>query len=80
MRSIIVLKLHTRPAVDATKPFRALIFDSVFDLHRGVIVYVACVDGEIQRGQRITSFFTKKTYEVQEVGIARPEFTPSTKL
>lgn len=62
------------------KPFKALIFDSVYDLRRGAIIYVACTDGEIKRGDRVRSYFTKKSYEVQEVGIARPDFVPSNKL
>ncbi len=61
-------------------PFKGLIFDSVFDTHRGVIVYVACTDGQIKKGDKITSYFTKKSYEVQEVGLARPDFMPTNKL
>ena len=41
---------------------------------------MACFDGEIKKGDKVTSCFTKKTYEVQEVGIARPDFVPSEKL
>jgi len=66
--------------VEGKKPFRALVFDSVYDLHRGAIVYVACFDGEIKRGDKISSYFTNKTYEVQEVGIVQPEFVPVNKL
>jgi translation elongation factor EF-4 len=66
--------------VNAQKPYKALIFDSLYDLHRGAIIYVACFDGEIKKGDRITSFFSKKSYEVQEVGIARPHFQPTAKL
>jgi translation elongation factor EF-4 len=66
--------------VECKKPFRALVFDSVYDVHRGAIVYIACFDGEIKRGDKISSYFTNKTYEVQEVGIVRPEFVPVNKL
>ena len=70
-----------RPNSDGSKiPFKALIFDSVYDSHRGAIIYVAVSSGEIKRGDKITSFFTKKTYEVQEVGIARPNFVTTKKL
>lgn len=46
-------------------PFKALIFDSVYDTHRGAIIYVAVADGEIKKGDKVTSSFTKKSYEVQ---------------
>lgn len=68
------------PEVDENKTFKALIFDSVYDAHKGAIIYVACASGEIKRGDRITSYFTKKSYEVQQVGIARPNFVPTNKL
>jgi translation factor GUF1, mitochondrial len=61
-------------------PFKALVFDSSYDVHRGAIIYVACIDGEIQRGSRITSCFTKKTYEIQEVGIIRPNLVETSSL
>ena len=52
----------------------------MYHVHRGAIIYVACTDGKIQKGDRITSYFTKKSYEVQEVGIARPNFVPTNTL
>lgn len=75
----LFIVLH-RPIAELESPFKALIFDSVYDKHRGAIIYVACKNGEIKRGDRITSFHTKKSYEVQEVGIARPNFVPTKKL
>ena len=77
---LILFSSLLRPNVNINKLFKALIFETVFDLHKGVIVYVACSDGEIKKGDRITSYFTKKSYEVQEVGLARPDFCPSNKL
>lgn len=68
------------PNINKDKPFKSLVFDSFYDLRRGAIIYVACVDGEIKRGDKVKSFFNKKTYEVQEVGIARPDFIQTNKL
>ncbi|CAF0708288.1 unnamed protein product [Brachionus calyciflorus] len=68
------------PIVNYDKPFKSLVFDSVYDLRRGAIIYIACVDGEIKKGDKVKSFFTKKVYEVQEVGLARPDFRPSNKI
>ncbi len=70
----------SRPKTCEGRPFKALIFDSVYDHHRGAIIYVAISNGMIKKGDKITSFFTKKTYEVQEVGIARPNFVPTNML
>ncbi len=60
------------PPTGQTKaPLKALIFDSVFDYYRGTITYIRIVDGEIHKGDNITFFSNKKTYEVDEVGLLR---------
>jgi GTP-binding protein LepA len=61
-------------------PLRALIFDSVYDEFRGVIVYLRVVDGEIKRGARVQMLGLQKEYEVLELGTFRPEMTPSEAL
>lgn len=55
-----------------TDKLRALIFDSMFDTYRGVVVYVRIVDGQIRAGDAIKMYATTGTYEVKEVGIFRP--------
>lgn len=74
------LYFNLSPSINKDKPFKSLVFDSFYDLRRGAIIYVACVDGEIKRGDKVKSFFNKKVYEVQEVGIARPDFLTTNKL
>ncbi|RKY60628.1 MAG: elongation factor 4 [Candidatus Neomarinimicrobiota bacterium] len=51
-----------------TEPFRALIFDSIFDPFRGAIAYVRVFDGEIRTGDIIRFFTNSSSYEVAEVG------------
>ena len=51
---------------------RALLFDSWFDQHRGVICLVQIADGAVKQGDRIASWHQQKQYEVQEVGILQP--------
>jgi GTP-binding protein LepA len=55
-------------------PPRALIFDSVYDDYRGVIVYVRVVDGELRKGQKIRLMGNGKEYLITEMGklVPRP--------
>src|SRR3954452_11965203 len=54
------------------QPTRALIFDSIYDDYRGVIVYVRVVDGELRKGQRITLMGNQKEYQVPDLGKLMP--------
>ena len=56
------------PVGDATKPLRALIYDSYYDKYRGAIPSVRVVDGVIRKGTRITFGASESVYEVGEVG------------
>lgn len=57
------------PRGDINKPLRALIFDSMFDNYRGVIVNVRIFDGVLQEGDKILLIATQQSYEVEEVGV-----------
>ncbi|HLL87941.1 MAG TPA: GTP-binding protein, partial [Tepidisphaeraceae bacterium] len=48
-------------------PTRALIFDSLYDDYRGVIVYVRVVDGQIRKGQKIRLMGTDREYQISDV-------------
>jgi GTP-binding protein LepA len=54
------------------QPTRALIFDSIYDDYRGVIVYVRVVDGELRKGQRIRLMGNDKEYQVTDLGKLMP--------
>ncbi|MEO6694126.1 MAG: translation elongation factor 4 [Ignavibacteria bacterium] len=54
--------------IQADKPLRALIFDSKFDIYRGVVVYIRVFDGVIKEGDEIKLFFTGNTFVAEEVG------------
>jgi GTP-binding protein LepA len=56
----------------ADAPPRALIFDSVYDDYRGVIVYVRVIDGALVKGQRIRLMGTGREYQVTELGKLMP--------
>jgi GTP-binding protein LepA len=68
------------PKGDPAGPFRALIFDAVFDDYRGVIVYVRVVDGKIALREKIEMAATGARYEVLDIGTFRPKMTPGKVL
>ena len=57
------------PKGDPKAPLRALIYDSVFDAYRGVIVYVRVIDGTLKEKDKILFMATGQTYELDEVGV-----------
>ncbi len=57
-------------------PLRALVFDSVFDIYRGVITYVRVVDGSIRANDQILFAGSGQTTQVREVGIFSPDQKP----
>ncbi|MCX7826463.1 MAG: translation elongation factor 4, partial [Verrucomicrobiae bacterium] len=58
----------------------ALVFDSVFDPYRGVVVYVRVFGGEVGQGKQIKLMVSGHNYEVKEVGVFRPKPEPREKL
>ncbi len=64
--------------VDA--PPQALIFDSYFDMYRGVVVLVRLFEGSLNKGDRIRLFSTGKEYEIEEIGHLELKFSPQNKL
>ncbi len=61
-------------------PLRALIFDALYDEHRGVIVYVRVVDGTLPKNGKITFFQSEKTTGASEIGCFTPLMTPRNEL
>jgi GTP-binding protein LepA len=59
---------------------RALVFDSVYDDFRGVVVYVRVVDGTLSRGDRVRFMRTGFDCEIKEVGVFRPKHDPVSTL
>ncbi len=54
------------------EPLSCLIFDSTFDLYKGVIVYVRVINGYLRPGMKVKLMATDREYEVIEVGSFRP--------
>ncbi len=64
------------PAGDPDGSLRALIFDSVYDNYKGVVIYVRVFDGTVKVGDVIRLMNTGKRYEVTEVGVMAPGHVP----
>lgn len=62
------------PQNHASKPLRALIFDSEFNEYKGVVASIRIVDGEIKKGDKIYLMGTATKAEVLEVGFYTPKF------
>lgn len=69
------------PVGDVNAPLKALVFDSVYDQYRGVIVLMRVFDGSIRKGSRVKMMATGKEFDVVEVGIFGPgRFLPVDEL
>ena len=57
-----------------------MIFDSVYDVYRGVVTYVRVIDGHLSPRERILMMSTKAQHELLEIGVISPEPMPSEGL
>lgn len=62
-----------QPKGSLEKPFTGLIFDSMYDTHRGVVVFVRAMDGELKNREKIYMVGSKTEAESLEVGYFRPQ-------
>ncbi len=68
------------PEADKSNILRGLIFDSIFDEYRGVVVFVRLIDGQIKKGDKIKMLSNGKIANVLEVGIFKPDLLPIQEL
>lgn len=61
------------PTGDVTGPLKALVFDSVYDDYRGVVLSVRLFEGTVQPGDKIRMMNSGSEYEVTEVGVNSPK-------
>ena len=67
-----IVKLIPPPSGDPSAPLTALIFDSVYDPYKGVIIYFRVMDGTLKTGDTIRLMATGKQFEVVELGYLHP--------
>ncbi|MFJ7826846.1 translation elongation factor 4 [Psychrobacillus sp. NPDC096623] len=68
------------PTGDPNAPLKALIFDSLFDPYRGVIVYIRIMEGSVKPGDTIKMMSSGKEFEVVETGVFTPKTTQRSEL
>ncbi|MFH2109347.1 MAG: translation elongation factor 4 [Patescibacteria group bacterium] len=69
-----IVEVIPPPQGDLKKPFRALIFDSSFDEHLGVLASVRVVDGSLAVNEKIKFFKTNQSSSALKVGVMAPNF------
>jgi len=69
------------PTGDDNKPLSALIFDSIYDAYKGVIVFFRIMDGTVKAGDKVLMMATGAEYQVVEVGyFGAGQFFPCDEL
>lgn len=75
-----IVKYVPAPIGNIDAPLQALIFDSMYDSYRGVIVFVRVKEGSIKVGDKIRFMATNTEYEVLELGVRTPKELKLTSL
>ncbi|EHO74116.1 translation elongation factor 4 [Segatella maculosa] len=68
------------PVGDRKAPAQALIFDSIFNSFRGVIVLCKVLNGSIRKGEKVKFFNTDMEYNADEVGVLKMDMMPKPEL
>jgi len=68
------------PAGDPDQPARALVFDSLYDVYRGVVAYVRVVDGSLRKGEKLRMMASGTVSELEELGVFAPEAVATEQL
>ena len=68
-----VVEYVPAPSGDIEAPLKALIFDSIYDSYRGVVLKIRVIDGVVRPGDKIQMMSNGKTFDVTEVGVFSPK-------
>ena len=76
-----IVKKIPAPSGDVDGPLKAIIFDSIYDAYKGVIIFCRLFDGCVKKGTKIRMMATGAEVEVVEVGIfGAGQFIPQEEL
>jgi GTP-binding protein LepA len=78
LEAIVQRVPHPKGTVE--EPLKALIFDSMYDIYRGVMIFVRVLDGVVQKGTKMKFMATGKVFEVEEIGVFKPKMEKADKL
>lgn len=78
----VIVKRVPQPKGDKSAPLRALVFDSSYDQHKGVVALIRIVDGGLAKtkAQDVVFMGTNTKAEIVEVGTLTPKMTPTGEL
>ena len=68
------------PQANTALPLRALIFDSKYDVYKGVVAYIRVVDGEVRTNQKLKLMSSGLEVDTLEVGVFRPKMVAGESL
>ncbi len=75
----VIQKVPVPSNTDADS-LQALIFDSIYDEFRGVVIFVRVFAGQVKKGDKIKFAFSQEESEVLEVGFFKPQWTKADSL
>ena len=76
----VIVERVPAPAGDPAAPLKALIYNSHFDVYKGVVVYIRMIDGNLKMGQRIKFMRGGREYVLTDMGQFRPGMTKCEEL
>ncbi len=68
-----IIKRIPAPSGEEKGKLKALIFDSIFDPYKGVVIQTRIVDGKLKQGDNIRLMSTGAVYDVTELGVTTPK-------
>src|SRR6059036_3422110 len=68
------------PKGEYDAPLKALLFDSLFEPYRGVIILTRVIDGTLRKGMKIRLLATQQSFTVEQIGVITPKFTEVDEL
>lgn len=75
-----IVEVVPAPKGDVNKPLRALVFDSKYDIYKGVLAFARIIDGSIRAEEKIFMMATGAESDVIEVGYFKPDLQKAEKL